>query len=201
MNPRKPDSRSIRTPSSWWAVSMTRSVCWTHLASEVSVRTSPTSISATIALKAAGSTSAWVSSWGTSRSGRTATTGASIPIRALARLSAWPGGSGQCYSPAVDLVAGTFAEPGRPEGILEDRSPADATVLLGRHGWAVSQVERAVEAARSAQPSWGAWPAAERIALVRRIGEALRSREDELARAIGLDVGKTLWESRSVVQA
>ena len=32
----------------------------------------------------------------------------------------------------MDFIAGTFAEPERPEGTLEDRSPADSTVLLGR---------------------------------------------------------------------
>ena len=101
----------------------------------------------------------------------------------------------------MDFVAGTFAEPQRPEGIIEDRSPADATVVLGRHGWSASQVDRAVEAARAAQPAWSARPLAERAALVRRIGEALRAREEELARAIALDVGKPLWESRAEVQA
>ena len=101
----------------------------------------------------------------------------------------------------MDLIAGTFAEPEQPEGILEDRSPADATVLLGRYGWAGSQVGLAVDAARAAQPSWAARPLAERTALVRRIGEVLRSREEELARAIALDVGKPLWESRTEVQA
>jgi len=44
-------------------------VCWTHRDSEMSARTSPTSASATSALNAAGSTTAWVSSLGTARSG------------------------------------------------------------------------------------------------------------------------------------
>src|SRR6266851_847791 len=126
---------------------------------------------------------------------------ASIQRGPSARLSAWPAGARQCYSPAVDFVAGTFAEPQRPEGVIEDRSPADVTVLLGRHGWAASQVDRAVDAARAAQPSWAARPPAERTALVRRIGEVLKAREEELARAIALDVGKPLWESRAEVQA
>jgi succinylglutamic semialdehyde dehydrogenase len=101
----------------------------------------------------------------------------------------------------VDFVAGTFAEPQRPEGVIEDRSPADLGVLLGRHGWAVSQVDRGVEAARAAQAEWAARPAGERAAMVRRIGEALKARADELSRAIALDVGKPLWEARAEVQA
>src|SRR2546422_970447 len=113
----------------------------------------------------------------------------SIPRRTSERLSAWPAGLGQCYSPAVDFIAGTFAEPPRPDGEIEDRSPADLRVLLGRHGWGVAQVDSAVDAARAAQPSWVARPQGERAALVRRIGEALKACEEELARAVALGVG------------
>ena len=101
----------------------------------------------------------------------------------------------------VDLVAGSFCEPPRTDGVIEDRSPGDLTVLLGRHGWAVDQVDRAVEAARAAQPSWAARPLAGRAALVRRIGEVLAAHEEDLARAIALDVGKPLWEARAEGQA
>jgi succinylglutamic semialdehyde dehydrogenase len=101
----------------------------------------------------------------------------------------------------VDLVQGSFAEPPRPDGVIEDRSPADLSLVLGRHGWAVSQVDRAVGAARAAQPAWAARPLQERVALVRRIGSVLKAREEELARAIALDVGKPLWEARTEVQA
>jgi succinylglutamic semialdehyde dehydrogenase len=101
----------------------------------------------------------------------------------------------------VDLVGGKLEEPAQADGVIEDRSPADLTVLLGRHGWATGQVERAVQAAREAQPAWAARPLPERVAVVRRIGEVLAAREDELARAIALDVGKPLWEARAEVQA
>src|SRR5712692_9069331 len=187
MNPRKADSRAMSTRSSWWAASMTWSVCCTHRASEVSARTSPTSTSATSALSAAGSTAAWVSSLGTARSGRAKATAhlySADPLRAFPR--------GQRGQGSVIRLPWTSS----PE-----RSPADVTVLLGRHGWAASQVDRAVDAARAAQPSWAARPPAERTALVRRIGEVLKAREEELARAIALDVGKPLWESRAEVQA
>jgi len=101
----------------------------------------------------------------------------------------------------VDLVAGRLEEPPRTDGVIEDRSPADLTVVLGRHGWALDQVDRAVNAARGAQPGWAQRPLAERAALVRRIGAVLAAREEELARAIALDVGKPLWEARSEAQA
>src|SRR4051812_12637393 len=101
----------------------------------------------------------------------------------------------------MDLIAGSFPEPDRPDGIIDDRSPADLSLSLGRHAWAVSQVDRAVQAAREAQPAFAARPQAERAQLVRNAGAVLKRREEELARAIALDVGKPLWEARTEAQA
>jgi succinylglutamic semialdehyde dehydrogenase len=101
----------------------------------------------------------------------------------------------------VDLIAGAFAEPAHPDGIIEDASPADLAHLVGRFPWAAAQVDRAVDAAASAQPAFAARPAGERIALVRRIGHVLAAHAEELARAIALDVGKPLWEARTEMQS
>src|SRR6266850_4593736 len=101
----------------------------------------------------------------------------------------------------MDFIAGNWADPKAPDGAIEDRSPADLSLLLGRHPWAVSQADAAVAAAREAQPAFGARPAGDREQLVRRIGAMLKQREEELARAIALDVGKPLWEARTEAQA
>jgi succinylglutamic semialdehyde dehydrogenase len=101
----------------------------------------------------------------------------------------------------MDFIGGTFCEPQAPDGVLEDRSPADLSLVLGRHAWAASQVDRAVEAARVAQRGFGALEQRDRAQLVRRIGAALKEREEELANAIALDVGKPLWEARMEAQA
>ncbi len=101
----------------------------------------------------------------------------------------------------MDLVGGSFCEPKAPDGAIEDRSPADLSLLLGRHPWAVAQVDAAVAAARDAQPAFAALPQQERTALVRRIGATLKEREEQLAKAIALDVGKPLWEARTEAQA
>src|SRR3954452_3583096 len=101
----------------------------------------------------------------------------------------------------MDLIAGSFSEPDRPDGIIDDRSPADLSLSLGRHAWAVSQVDRAVQAAREAQPAFAARPQAERAQLVRDAGAVLKKHEEDLARAIALDVGKPLWEARTEAQA
>jgi succinylglutamic semialdehyde dehydrogenase len=96
----------------------------------------------------------------------------------------------------MDFIAGSWADPQAPDGVIENRSPADLSVVLGRHAFAVAQVDRAVAAAREALKAPG-----DRIALVRAIGAVLAKREEELARAIALDVGKPLWEARTEAQA
>jgi len=101
----------------------------------------------------------------------------------------------------MDFIAGSWADPKAPDGAIEDRSPADLSLLLGRHPWAVSQADAAVAAAREAQPAFAARPSGDREQLVRRIGAVLKDREEELARAIALDVGKPLWEARTEAQA
>src|SRR5204862_7235353 len=89
----------------------------------------------------------------------------------------------------MDFIAGSWADPAKADGTIDDRSPADLSVSLGRFAWAVAQVDRAVAAARDAQRAFAAAPVAERAQLVRRIGAVLKEREEELARAIALDVG------------
>src|SRR5207248_11477552 len=100
----------------------------------------------------------------------------------------------------MDFIAGSWSEAGAPDGAIEDRSPADLTLLLGRYPWAVSQVDRAIEAASLAQRAFAALPQQDRARLVRRVGAILKEREEELARAIALDVGKPLWEARLEAQ-
>ena len=101
----------------------------------------------------------------------------------------------------MDLISGRWTRAAEPEGELENRSPADLSAVISRHAFAVSQVDAAVLAARAAQPAFAALPAEARAQLVRNIGAVLRQHEEELARAIALDVGKPLWEARTEAQA
>jgi succinylglutamic semialdehyde dehydrogenase len=101
----------------------------------------------------------------------------------------------------MDFIAGSWVESKAPDGVIENRSPADLSMQLGRYPWAITQVEAAVAAAREAQRRFSALPQPERAQLVRRIGLVLKEREEELAYAIALDVGKPLWEARTEAQA
>jgi len=101
----------------------------------------------------------------------------------------------------MDFIGGQWADAPEPEGVLENRSPADLSAVLSRHAWSVKQVDAAVAAAREAQKKFERTPAAARAQLVREIGAVLRKHEEGLARAIALDVGKPLWEARTEAQA
>ena len=101
----------------------------------------------------------------------------------------------------MDLIAGRWADAPQPEGELENRSPADLSAVLSRHAFAASQVDAAIAAARRVQPGFAARPAGDRAQLVRAIGATIQRHEEELARAIALDVGKPLWEARTEAQA
>ena len=107
---------------------------------------------------------------------------------ALAKVRATAGGRYLCR------IAGESVETaGEP---LEDRSPIDSGLLLGRFATAgPAEVDRAVRAARAAQPDWARRPWQERVRLLRRAAAIIRERKYELAALMGLEVGKSRLEA------
>ncbi|HMA43874.1 MAG TPA: aldehyde dehydrogenase family protein [Gemmatimonadales bacterium] len=85
---------------------------------------------------------------------------------------------------------GTSAPP------LVDVTPIDTSVVLGRFAAAGrAEVDRAVTAARAAQPAWARRPWPERIAVLRRAAALIRERKYALAALMSLEVGKSRLES------
>jgi 1-pyrroline-5-carboxylate dehydrogenase len=79
---------------------------------------------------------------------------------------------------------------------LIDRSPIDISVVLARFAVAgPADVDRAVAAARSAQPGWARLPWRERLAILRRAAALIRERKYELAALMSLEVGKSRLEA------
>ena len=79
---------------------------------------------------------------------------------------------------------------------LEDRSPIDTGLLLGRFSAAgPGELEHAVRSAREAQRDWGRRPWRERVAILRRAAELIRERKYELAALMALEVGKSRLEA------
>jgi alpha-ketoglutaric semialdehyde dehydrogenase len=99
-----------------------------------------------------------------------------------------------------NFIGGKWVEPRSGEW-FENRNPARNSDLIGlwpRSG--AEDVEAAVEAARGAFAEWRRVPAPERGALLKRVGDILTERKEEIARAATREMGKTLDETRGDVQ-
>lgn len=81
---------------------------------------------------------------------------------------------------------------------FETLNPATGEVLARIEIAGEPEVERAVEAAREAQPAWAALTGAERGRVLRRVADILRARNEELARLETRDTGKPIQETSVV---
>lgn len=99
-----------------------------------------------------------------------------------------------------NYIAGEWVEPSTGE-YFENRNPADRTDLIGL--WPRSgreDLERAVESARRGFEVWSRTPAPERGDVMRRVGEIMVERKEELARVMTREMGKVLDETRGDAQ-
>lgn len=97
------------------------------------------------------------------------------------------------------FINGLWLE-GHGEG-MESLHPVTGDIVWEGTGAAMDDVDAAVTEARQAFPDWSRRPATEREAVVRKFGELLEQHREELARQIGEETGKPLWESRTEVSA
>lgn len=87
------------------------------------------------------------------------------------------------------------------EPMIEDVSPIDTRVLLGRFPAASAmQVDQAVAAAAAAFSAWRRTTADERIRILRRVGELIEERVYDISAAVALEVGKNRMEALGEVQ-
>ncbi len=77
--------------------------------------------------------------------------------------------------------------------------PVTQQVVWSGNGATAEQVESAVQAARQAFPAWAKRSLEERLSVLEAFAANLKSRADELARCIGEETGKPLWESATEV--
>ncbi|MFO0596708.1 MAG: aldehyde dehydrogenase family protein [Myxococcaceae bacterium] len=101
----------------------------------------------------------------------------------------------------TDFIGGSLTVPANPEGTLVTFSPADLDDRVLEVPWARSQVDAAVDAARTAFPAWRKLGQAARAELLKKYQAALKARLDELTKAISREIGKPLWEAKTEVQA
>jgi succinylglutamic semialdehyde dehydrogenase len=94
-------------------------------------------------------------------------------------------------------IAGTWLE-GQGD-VFESLNPVTQQLLWTGKGATAAQVESAVQAARQAFPDWARRTLDERIQVLEAFAAALKNRADELARCIGEETGKPLWEAATEV--
>jgi aldehyde dehydrogenase (NAD+) len=99
-----------------------------------------------------------------------------------------------------NFIGGEWVAPTTGE-YFENRNPADTSDLIGL--WPRSgreDVERAVQSARRGFEAWRKVPAPHRGDVLRRVGDLLVARKEELARVMTREMGKVLKETRGDVQ-
>jgi succinylglutamic semialdehyde dehydrogenase len=89
-----------------------------------------------------------------------------------------------------------YAGEGEP---LQSLDPVSQAVIWQGRGASAAQVDQAVQAARAAFSRWAAHSLDGRIAVLERFAACLKTHADELARAIGEETGKPLWEAATEV--
>jgi len=99
-----------------------------------------------------------------------------------------------------NFIGGQWVEPSTGE-YFENRNPAKQSDLIGL--WPRSgreDVDRAAAAAREAFPAWSRLPAPARGDILRKVGDLLTARKDEVAKAATREMGKVLTETRGDLQ-
>ncbi|MEX1024157.1 MAG: aldehyde dehydrogenase family protein [Planctomycetota bacterium] len=84
--------------------------------------------------------------------------------------------------------------------VLESKNPATGEVIASVTRATRADYDRAVDAAHEAFLRWRQVPAPQRGEIVRRIGNAMRAKKDELGRLIALEMGKIHQEGLGEVQ-
>ncbi|HKP74781.1 MAG TPA: aldehyde dehydrogenase family protein [Longimicrobiaceae bacterium] len=99
-----------------------------------------------------------------------------------------------------NFIGGEWVEPSTGQ-YFENRNPARQSDLIGL--WPRSgkeDVDRAAAAAKRAFETWRVTPAPERGAILKRVGDLLVERKDDIARAATREMGKVWAETKGDVQ-
>lgn len=102
-------------------------------------------------------------------------------------------------SPLQNFVAGRWVDAER-SGILPVENPSDGTIIAQVPLSTADETRRAVEAAAAAFPAWSRTPVARRAQYLFSLLERLRKSEEDIARSISRENGKSLTDARAEVK-
>ncbi len=95
------------------------------------------------------------------------------------------------------LIGGAWAKGG--SGTIEVTNPATGAVIGRVPNFGADETRQAIEAAAAAYPAWRARTAAERATLLLKLAAVIRENQEDLARILTAEQGKSLAESRTEV--
>ena len=99
-----------------------------------------------------------------------------------------------------NFIAGAWSAPASG-AYFENRNPADTRELIGRFPLSnAADVDRAVASAQRGFAIWSRTPAPARGDVLRRVGDLLVQRKEEIADLMTREMGKPLTETRGDVQ-
>ncbi|HEV2642578.1 MAG TPA: aldehyde dehydrogenase family protein, partial [Candidatus Elarobacter sp.] len=99
-----------------------------------------------------------------------------------------------------NFVAGAWVEPSTGN-YFENRNPADVTDVIGKFPLSGAEdVNRAVASAKRGFDLWRRTPAPQRGDVLRKVGDLLTARKEDIANAMTREMGKPLTEARGDVQ-
>jgi len=99
-----------------------------------------------------------------------------------------------------NFIAGQWRAPSTGE-YFDNRNPADLTDLIGRFPYSGQEdVDLAVASARRGFKLWSRTPAPARGDVLRRVGDLMTARKEEIADLMTREMGKPLAETRGDVQ-
>ncbi|WP_232700765.1 aldehyde dehydrogenase family protein [Halobacterium wangiae] len=99
-----------------------------------------------------------------------------------------------------NFIDGDWVESNSGE-TFENRNPADTKEVIGEYQQSTAEdAEAAIEAANEAADEWAAMPGPERGRILRKAGEILADRKEELTQTLSHEVGKTTSEAGGEVQ-
>ena len=96
------------------------------------------------------------------------------------------------------LIGGEWVTPAEG-GTIPVFDPATGEQIAGVAAAGPADADRAVAAARAAQPDWAAMPLIDRVKILRRINQVFLERAEPIARMVSLEIGKTITDSREEV--
>ncbi|MGI8546255.1 MAG: aldehyde dehydrogenase family protein [Gemmatimonadaceae bacterium] len=99
-----------------------------------------------------------------------------------------------------NFIAGEWVEPSTG-AYFENRNPADRNDVIGKFPLSnATDVDRAVASAKRGFDIWKRTPAPQRGDILRKVGDIMTARKDEIADAMTREMGKPLTETRGDVQ-